>query len=325
MNRPDHLIRLIRYYRAVDFDGQILIGDASAAPQSDKLRDAISSLQAEGWARYFHLPGMSIVAALKKLSAKVDTPFAAFCGDDDVLIPSGIRESIKLLQSDPISVASNGRAYVFEIEGNALHGKLKIRERYPMTHSTSVRAVDRLSKHMARYSVSLFSIHRTELWQRMWDCVDENGEFSFMNEVLPCCMSVVSGTIRTTSFVYALRQDHSKRVVPPNAKAWIEDPRWQTSFEYFKRVLVEEIVARDSTSRSDAGAAVDAAMSAYLKMFRGLMPQSIPASRLLRSYRSARTHTAGAIRNRRLLAELRTAASLQADVGAFLKHVESTP
>src|SRR5688500_10451584 len=98
LNRPDFMLRTLRYYAAAGIDGKILIGDSSAPEYASRIRSYLQSGGALLHATHVECPGLDGPATLLKLEALVDTPYVVFIGDDDVVLPHGIAACIEVLE-----------------------------------------------------------------------------------------------------------------------------------------------------------------------------------------------------------------------------------
>ena len=195
LNRPQFVIRQLRYLAQAGFGGRVLIGDGSEAPVAAPLRAEVAGLGGRLAVAYDNWPGLSDIATLKRLAQAVETPFTAYAGDDDFLVPSAMARCVAFLEKSPAYVAASGRGYAFEIGGEGLYGKMTLRGRYELPLLEQGRAAERVRAHLENYSVGLFCVHRTQAWQTMWRDVDESGDRSFMGELVPCCVAPALGKI----------------------------------------------------------------------------------------------------------------------------------
>jgi glycosyltransferase domain-containing protein len=105
-NRPKLLRRLVGYYSARAPMLNLLVLDSSAPNLS---ADNERALQSHGRCKYVRFPSNTPVASkLFDGLSLVRTPFVSCCADDDVVVPSGIRDALALLASKPECIAAHG-------------------------------------------------------------------------------------------------------------------------------------------------------------------------------------------------------------------------
>ena len=270
MNRPDLLLRLVKYYAALNFRGQILIGDSSREDVFQQVSLEIERLKNSLQITHAHLPGRSVAAAVMEVNLLIDTPYACLVADDDFIIPSGASRCIEFLESHPDYAAAHGVG-VLIISTSGRHNEISSASLYSQAVREESLATERIQAHLESYLVSLFSVHRTELWRKMFINTPvpamsvSISDKTFADELLPCCLSVVLGKVGQVDGLYLVRQVHEQRYLLPGWFAWITNERWYGSYHYFRDQLVQAICSKQSLSNEMAGSLVDSAFQAYLK------------------------------------------------------------
>jgi glycosyltransferase domain-containing protein len=252
-NRPDFLLRLLDYYADRNFKHWIAIGDSSdSLIEGDikKLQDRLNLI-------YLDCRGQNVPQAVKKVNRSIRTPYAALVADDDFLLPRGLEKCAAFLEDHPDHTAAHGQAVMISAEG----GKASYYKQRPAEGET---AVQRLLKHLSDYSVTLFSLHRTEVWKAMWEKADQLKDTTFAAELLPCCLSVLSGKIKQIKDPYLIRQVHERRYLLPGVFEWVTSPEWAADYRLFSDVLTEATMKKDGIGREAAQKAVKQAFWAYL-------------------------------------------------------------
>lgn len=270
MNRPDMLLRLVRYFDTLKFQGKILIGDSSNAEIFNKSVGALVKFQGRLEIAHCHLPGLSIAAAVVAMNARLTTSYVCLIPDDDFLVPRTAARCIQFLEGHPDYVAAHGLGVLIS-SASGESRKIEGAGFYRQTIIEDAAASTRLAKHLGCYSVNLFSVHRTEIWRRMFVdpiapsspplCTDS----AFRDELLPCCLSVVYGKIKQVEGLYLVRQVHDGRYLLPSWFSWLTNENWNPSYKHFRDCLSNAILSQEGIAAPAAEYVVDTAFSAYLR------------------------------------------------------------
>ena len=95
-DRPSYVKRLLKYYSDLNFTGYIFVLDSSGKNISNDISNFIKKTKNKK-IQYFRdvgFPGM----ITKKYISKIKTDYVAQLGDDDYLIPNGLKNCIKFLK-----------------------------------------------------------------------------------------------------------------------------------------------------------------------------------------------------------------------------------
>jgi glycosyltransferase domain-containing protein len=234
LDRPEFIERMMSFYRRVDSDIHILIGDSSA--------------EGSDWPQYVDCRGLNDRQALIKLSTLVTTPYVAYMGDDDFLLPSGLRACVDYLEAHPDHVAAGGESYAFNVRRDEARGEMKWVGGYALPCLLQDTAQDRLMAHFRDYRVTLFCVQRTAAWRRAWEEAASIEDRSFGAELLPAAIPVALGKVATLPRPYLLRQSgNAKRVKLPSMADWIRSPGWQAGMANFRDIVAGVVAEVDGT------------------------------------------------------------------------------
>ena len=304
MNRSDFLIRLLRYYDEVGFEGCICIGDSSSPEHVVRTKRVIEILRGKLNIVYQEYPGINVSLCVSRLVDLVSTPYAAFVADDDFLVPNALNQCAKFLGEHPDYVAAHGIGITITLDSKGLHGQITQCGHYRQPVIEAESASQRLDDHLSNYKVALFSVHRIESWRAMFRDVHLLRDRGFGGELLSCCKSVILGKSKELDCLYLVRQMHAQRYLLPDTYDWITSPEWYPSYLVFRDSLAETLALQDSISIGKAEKVVEKAFRPYLSMCLSQQPDfrrefynryrqvagSIPGARriwqLLRSLRS---------------------------------------
>ncbi len=275
MNRSDFLIRLLRYYWELGFQGCICIGDSSDAADLERTKRAIEVFQEKLNIDFKEYPGLSDADCLQQLIKSVSTPYAALVPDDDFLVPAALEQCALFLDQHPDYNAAHGKGLAVGLKSDGAHGEVAWVLHYKQTAVEGETAAERLCSHLSNYSVALFSVHRIESWREMYKDVFLLTK-RLSGELLPCCLSVIQGKMKEMDCLYVMRQSHNKRYSGISIKKWTGDKTWLSSYQIFRDCLAKELTVYDGISIDEAREVVDQAFSSYLA--------SLPAESWLRQY-----------------------------------------
>jgi glycosyltransferase domain-containing protein len=263
-NRPGFLVRLLRYYESLGFQGCIYIGDSSDAEYIDKTKRALDALQGKLDITYREYPRINNAACLRQLLDIVSTPYAVLLPDDDFIVPHGLEQCVLFLENHPGYSAAHGKGIVLALNSNTPHGKVVRVNDYEQRAIEGENAAQRLLDHLSHYSVTLFSVHRVESWREMYRDVPLLTNDTFGLELLPCCLSVILGKVKELDGLYLVRQTHSQRYFLPAILEWIALPDWLPSYRVFRSCLANKLSRQNNISLEKAHEIVEQAFWSYL-------------------------------------------------------------
>ncbi|MBL8491963.1 MAG: TIGR00180 family glycosyltransferase, partial [Rhodocyclaceae bacterium] len=158
-NRPGFLARLLAYFRNQGLRARIHLGDAS----SGEAREQVAALVAEfqpglDIAFTAYDESLSVMERLRRQFEQVETPYAAWVGDDDFLVPSALEAGAALMDAMPGCGAVIGKAVTFSVVDDAVRGPVLAVADYLQLPVVQEVPVDRLlaqSKQGAAFPYSL--------------------------------------------------------------------------------------------------------------------------------------------------------------------------
>lgn len=251
LNRSDFVIRLLDYYADHDFEGCILLGDSSTPDHVEKIEAAIQRLRGRLKVRHLKAPDTHPNALMEELSTLVDTPYVAFMGDDDLIVPSGLRRCISFLDDHPDYVAAHGKARLFATRSGGAYGDIQPLDEYAIRAIENDTASERLAWHMFRYTVLIFSVVRTSAWQVMYRGVSKVNDKAFGAEIVPVCLCAVLGKVKRVRGLYLLRQVDRPNYKLPGFIDWVGGADWSPAYQFFVERVGAEISRVDGVSKAE--------------------------------------------------------------------------
>lgn len=270
MNKPDLLLRLVGYYHSLGFRGKILIGDSSTAEISARIANSLAPYSDILDCRYYYIPEKLPCAVINTLNREISTDYAVYIADDDFLVPNAISGCIGFLDTHHDYVAAHGIGVLIGSHtGDANTIESASFYRQPILEEAT--ASRRFCSHLQNNTVSHFSVHRTEIWRKIFENTPEPSRHprcsdkTFGDEMLQCGLSAVYGKIKQLDQLYLVRQIHSARYRQSEWLDWIINENWYPSYVYFRDHVAKAISHVDGISLVEAEHIVERAFFNYLK------------------------------------------------------------
>ena len=266
LNRSDHVIKMLRYFDSVGFDGHVLIGDSSNEHHVEKTRKFIAGLDGRIKITYREYPGKKNFECIRVLLSEVDTPYVLWMCDDDILIPATLKKCARYLHDNPEYSAVGGVAYIYTLKGKGAFGEVKHIGRYRVDQIDGEKPSERLAKLLGYYSVVGYSLCRTKQFKRkfIFEGFEKLTDIAIAGELLPTCMCAVQGKVKMLDALFVLRQDHDERYLLPGFMDRITKPDWSISFSIFMDRLAVEMSETEKITIDSAKSAVKNALHIYL-------------------------------------------------------------
>ena len=306
-NRPYFLERLLRYYQELDVPYTIVLADSSDSDNLSKHRHAIDSLGSNldiDYRRY--KTDIEITQKLWEVLEHVTTPYIALGADDDFFIPAALDRAVEFLQGRPDYAVAHGEAVTFRMRASLVYGQVEQTHRYGQRTIVRPSGAERLLDHLAHYSTTWYSVHRTEQLRGNYRKTIAAKIHDRFIELLPSGLSLIQGKAKKLDGLYMVRQTHgAKEYTNPSPIDWMTNPGWAGQYQRFRDCLGGEMAQQDSVSLEEARKSVDEAFASYqtniitryqtnsslsrgLRKFVGAVPGTRKAWAALRSWNSAR-------------------------------------
>lgn len=227
INRPDKLKRALGFLEKESFDGKVIVGDSSEDANFLQTQELCESLELD--VRHNHYPQKDFPNdghVMKAMLTEVDTPFAVYQGDDDLLLPNGLRACCEFLEKNPPLSACHG------FRANVTYGKRGIgwSQLVAPAENLQGKPTDRFSYYLRTGLSTQAFVHRTETWKRMYKAVDKVKSRYLGPELLPCSLTYILGGVKHINVLqYVFEKDADNRQVDwakksffdyMNAKEW---------------------------------------------------------------------------------------------------------
>ena len=160
---------------------------------------------------YYHKINFSDREAIFFLMVKTETPFAAFSGDDDFFVPSGLMKCADFLKKNNDFRVAYGRAII--VDGKSLkdkNSKISASSYWGNLSFEEKNVVNRLDKLSSNYLVNLFGVHRAKELKNDYK-VSSNLPSRTAAEILTNYLTIIRGKGKFLNYPYLIRQVHPAR------------------------------------------------------------------------------------------------------------------
>lgn len=255
---------MLRYYEAREFKGVIYIGDSSGDVERTLTLACIRELGGKLRIEHRFCSGCDAAEAMRRLLAEVTTPYVAFAGDDDFLVPSELERAALFLEAHPDHSLAHGVGAMVTVEGAAGRARIAGLRQYHLGTIGLDTAAERLIRLMGPgFFTTLFSVQRTETMRRAFEPMPLITDHNF-KELFSVCLPIVEGKAKTLDGLYLVREEHPARYKQRTMVEWLTRSDFGSSYTVFHRLLTEAVAEQDGVPADVAGAIVEQAFHGYL-------------------------------------------------------------
>lgn len=264
-NRTDYLKRILDYYSDFRGDFEIIVADSSSKENKNKNRETIksfSNITVSYLADYPEdiNPWYKFEDALKSVLTK----YVVFCGDDDFVVPAGIKKAKEFLEENLNFTVAHGNYIGFFAKNNSFAWKV-------VSDFQSIELPDaqsRLVEHLSNYSISTFyGVHRTDFLKMIFEETRKFTNDNRFGELLPSVLTLIYGKMKKIDAVYAVHE------INPQSTGLITDTLYDfktagtfgEKYDNFKKCLADHLVKNSELEIDEAKIVIDKAMSDYFE------------------------------------------------------------
>ncbi len=226
LNRSSFVIRYLNYFHDNGFEGRLFIADSSNDEHFQKTSRAIAAINPSFEVRHLAYPGLKIFECIQQMIPMVDTPYVMYMNDDDLIVPSSLKEAIAFLAKNPDYSAAGGEIVCCHLNLNEDRDEVLHTTRTSIRSFTAPEPSQRLIGLAERYSMILFSVYRSHCMKFMWPLDPRLKDVSMGSEVLPAMVLAAQGKIKKLDRIFTVRQIHIQRYVTPNMYESVTKPHW---------------------------------------------------------------------------------------------------
>lgn len=204
-NRPESLLRTVRFLRRQSPALPLIVADGSAAQYTPH------NAQCAGFGDnvvYFHEPSIAdenpwknYCRRMQQALARSDTPYSVACADDDLLISENAVQAAKFLDENPSYVGCHGHYLQFEYVGDIIRIP-NVEYQEPSIDTNEISG--RLLQLFSRYEALFYAVFRTATMRVLLDRYSEPDP-PLWPEIYHSTSAVIAGKIHRSNTIYCLR------------------------------------------------------------------------------------------------------------------------
>lgn len=211
-NRPEHLRRLIRYYRTRAPSMRLLVLDSSLPAVVEDNARMISGSGTS--ARHVIYPDTtSLAVKLARGLELVDTAYASICADDDLVFPDALQQAVTFLDDHPDHVGAHGLYLNCRRQDNNIH----VTSEYAGPGNEAGHAGARIFRLLQKYESLFYAVFRAGDLREILLAMSKLGTVHYQ-ELFQSAAAVIRGKIRRFATIYAVRQ--SCEPAQPGREKW---------------------------------------------------------------------------------------------------------
>ena len=257
-NRPDFLLRIIKYYKNTNFRGHLFIGDSSEGMNLERNKENIKKYNNSLQIYYCQFPDLNQSYVNSELVPQIETEFSSYLCDDDILITSSIDSCVKYLIDHEEVSGTNGKSILFEMKSGNAFGELLGLSAYPLAQTLDSSGQARLANVLYKNPNNMnFSILRTSNQKVVWEKVRKLPELHSVykfEELIGSTVMGIRGKIVQLPFLFLCRQSHQNQAYHKfiDFFEWFKDKDWHVSYNLLEKTAIEELMFIDKMTKKEA-------------------------------------------------------------------------
>lgn len=269
-NRTNLLKRILDYYKEAGQDFNFIIADSSNS-YNKKINKTLVNQYQDLKILYLDKFEEKLPQHVKfaKMVRYAESKYVCFCADDDFITPTGIKQSINFLESNPTYSAAHGTYIGFYTHKNFLgQNQFSWTSRYSSPSISSESPLNRVTSHLKDFTLVLWAVRRTDITKKCYAeflraKIDPYLQI-ILGELLPDALTAVYGKIKRLETFYGARQYFGS--IASNFATLIDAQKtgkYNTEYGKFKNSIINNLPLTNLQSRSKANILIDSAMETY--------------------------------------------------------------
>lgn len=215
-NRPHHLKRLLAYYQRAKLQTRLLVLDSSEVATAAGNKELASSC-GERFRHVVFPTSLPMAAKLFQGLALVETPYSAFCADDDLVFPEALPQALDFLHNHADYVCTDG-IYLNFFPTN---GEIRFQIEYGSRGIEAGHPGARVFRLFQGYESIFYAVYRTSDIRDVFSFVKDIPSLHYQ-ELFQAVAALLKGKTHRFPDFYAARQ-HCEPAEPTRDK-------WQTFY-----------------------------------------------------------------------------------------------
>jgi len=255
-NRPDFILRLLKYYSSTAYSGYLFIGDSSVGDDLERNKETIKKFKNLLNIYYCEFPGQSQAHVSSELVPQIETEFSSFLADDDIFVTPSINNCIQYLIDHENVSSTNGKSILFSIESGDAFGELINIHSYQLAAILDSSGQARLSHQFRDERNINMSIQRTINQKAVFDQVKK---LSYLHSVyrfeesIGFAIMCIRGKIVQLPSLFLCRQSHPNQFYHSiDMYDWFTDKDWFSAYSLLEKTVIKELYNVEGIAENEA-------------------------------------------------------------------------
>ena len=246
MNRSDFIKRLLTFYSNINCKNNFYIADSSSESiHIDAIEQGLQKFRNKIKITYSHYPNTNIEEAKRLiLHEHVEEKYAAYCGDDDFLIPKSLEECATFLDENNEYSNCHGKGILFSTKDDPLNGSISSVSNYSLFSNEHDDPCDRLDKYLSKYW-PIWTVRRTDEFRSTLASL-KNIPVESLREIVMGSIPIINGKTKTLDNLYVARQIHPARFKSPPIIGEFLNKDWQLGYQESVKILAANLTEKST-------------------------------------------------------------------------------
>lgn len=216
-NRPEFLARLLQYYASKNTEIHFLILDSSHEETTLTLNEQATHILGNQAHHVRFSPSVPVATKLLEGLKLVETPYCAFCADDDLVFIEGISQALEFFQKNQDYVCVDGIYLNF----NPIKTDVHLIVEYATQGINAEDPASRIFRLCQKYESLFYGVFKTQQALAIFTGVTQNSTLHYQ-ELFQAASALILGKSHRLPIFYAARQ----HCTPADQ----ERDKWQTYY-----------------------------------------------------------------------------------------------
>ena len=264
MNRSCFIKRLSRFYSNYAAEYTIYIADSSNEEYHIKeTKKVIKSLACSINIKYGYYPDTNIEEAKRLILNQVTQKYAAYCGDDDFLIPDTLKKCAEFLELNPDYSNCHGTGMRLKMKDDSLYGYIEAVSEYKLLGNEFDDPYTRVGVYLNDYW-PIWTVRRVDEFRKTLKLLKNIPVESF-REITMGCVPIIQGKTKLINNLYVVRQVHKNRFQNPSLIEAFLLGDWYASYKEMNGILENEVGKKTALDKSKLHETVKQGFVSYYK------------------------------------------------------------
>jgi len=206
-NRPNFLLRTIKFLVSYKFPIQLIILDSS--------RKKFENIELNNLIKEFNIivkkfsTDIFVTEKIARGCEFINTDYSVLCPDDDFFSPISLLKCIDFLDANPDYSSAQGLHFCHTNYEETVKNGFNLFQLYHKGKSViEEKSSDRVKKYLIgeSHNYPYYAVHKTKNFKLIWEntnrCVNDYG----LNEYFPSCLSLILGKMKILPILYTSRE-----------------------------------------------------------------------------------------------------------------------